>query len=68
MPSVVQFADSKYKAGVTDKVHPTRRDMVHEFAALLREDVQGLFDAGTSYVQLDGPSYLTHLMDEGRRQ
>ncbi|MGZ9174483.1 MAG: hypothetical protein ACXW52_23075, partial [Candidatus Binatia bacterium] len=29
---------------------------------------QGLFDAGTSYVQLDGPSYLTHLMDEGRRQ
>ena len=63
-----QFADSKYKAGVTDKVYPTRRDMVQEFAALLREEVQGLFDAGTSYVQLDGPSYLTHLMDEGRRQ
>ena len=68
VPSVVQFADSKYKAGVTDKVYPTRRDMVQEFAALLREEVQGLFDAGTSYVQLDGPSYLTHLMDEGRRQ
>jgi 5-methyltetrahydropteroyltriglutamate--homocysteine methyltransferase len=68
VPSVVQFADSKYKAGVTDKVYPTRRDMVQEFAALLREEAQGLFDAGTSYVQLDGPSYLTHLMDEGRRQ
>jgi 5-methyltetrahydropteroyltriglutamate--homocysteine methyltransferase len=67
VPSVVQFADSKYKAGVTDKVYPTRRAMVQEFAALLGEEVQGLFDAGASYVQLDGPSYLTHLMDEGRR-
>jgi 5-methyltetrahydropteroyltriglutamate--homocysteine methyltransferase len=68
VPSVVQFADSKYKPGVTDKVYPTRRAMVQEFAALLREDVQSLIDAGTSYVQLDGPSYLTHLMDERRRE
>jgi 5-methyltetrahydropteroyltriglutamate--homocysteine methyltransferase len=68
VPSVVQFADSKYKPGVTDKVYPTRRAMVQEFAALLREDVQSLIDAGTTYVQLDGPSYLTHLMDERRRE
>jgi len=68
VPSVVQFADSKYKVGVTDKVYPTRRAMVQDFAALLREDVQRLLDAGTSYVQLDGPSYLTHLMDERRRE
>ncbi len=68
VPSVVQFADSKYKPGVTDKVYPSRRAMVQEFAVLLREEVQGLIDAGTSYVQLDGPSYLTHLMDERRRE
>ncbi len=68
VPSVVQFADSKYKPGVTDKIYPTRRAMVQDFSALLRDEVQGLLDTGTSYVQLDGPSYLTHLMDERRRQ
>jgi 5-methyltetrahydropteroyltriglutamate--homocysteine methyltransferase len=68
VPSVVQFADSKYKPGVTDKVYPTRRAMVQDFATLLGEEVQGLIDGGTAYVQLDGPSYLTHLMDERRRR
>jgi len=68
LPSTVQFADSKFKPGVTDKVYPSRRAMVQDFAALLGEEVQGSIDAGTSYVQLDGPSYLTHLMDERRRE
>ena len=68
VPSAVQFADSKYKPGVTDKIYPTRRAMVQDFAALLRDEVQGLFDAGAHYIQLDGPSYLTHLMDELRRE
>ena len=68
VPSVAQFADSKYKPGVTDRVYPTRRAMVQDFARLLRDEVQELFDGGAAYVQLDGPSYLTHLMDERRRQ
>ena len=68
MPSAAQFADSKYKPGVTDKAYPTRRAMVQDFATLLRDEVQALIDSGTSYVQLDGPSYLTHLMDERRRE
>jgi len=68
VPSVVQFADSKFKPGVTDKVYPTRRVMVQEFATLLGQEVQGLIDCGAAYVQLDGPSYLTHLMDERRRE
>ena len=68
LPSVVQFADSKYKPGITDKVYPTHRAMVQEFAGLLGEEAQGLIHAGVTYVQLDGPSYLTHLMDERRRE
>jgi 5-methyltetrahydropteroyltriglutamate--homocysteine methyltransferase len=68
IPSVVQFADSKFKPGVTDQAYPTRRAMVQDFAGLLRDEVQGLFDGGATYVQLDGPSYLTHLMDERRRE
>jgi 5-methyltetrahydropteroyltriglutamate--homocysteine methyltransferase len=68
VPSVVQFADSKYKPGVTDKVYLTRRAMIQEFSSLLGEEVQILLDCGTKYIQLDGPSYLTHLMDERRRQ
>jgi len=67
VPSVAQVADSKYKPGVTDKVYPTRRAMVQDFARFTREEVQALIDAGTAYVQLDGPSYLTHLMDKRRR-
>jgi 5-methyltetrahydropteroyltriglutamate--homocysteine methyltransferase len=68
VPSVVQFADSKYEPGVSDRAYPTRRAMVQDFARLLRDEIQTLFDAGATYVQLDGPSYLTHLMDERRRQ
>lgn len=68
VPSVVQFADSKYKPGLTDKVYLTRRAMIQEFSSLLGEEVQRLLDCGTKYIQLDGPSYLTHLMDERRRQ
>ena len=67
VPSVAQVADSKYKPGVTDKVYPTRHAMVQDFARFTHEEVQALIDAGTAYVQLDGPSYLTHLMDERRR-
>jgi 5-methyltetrahydropteroyltriglutamate--homocysteine methyltransferase len=68
VPSVVQFADSKFKPGVTDKAYPTRRAMVQDFAQLLRDEAQSVVDAGANYVQLDGPSYLTHLMDERWRQ
>jgi 5-methyltetrahydropteroyltriglutamate--homocysteine methyltransferase len=68
LPSVAQFADSKYRPGVTDKVYPTRRAMVQDFAALLGAEAQTLIDLGTAYLQLDGPSYLTHLMDERRRE
>ena len=68
VPSVVQWATSKYKPGITDKVYPTRRAMVQDFAAITGEEIQALIDEGASYVQLDGPSYLTQLMDSSRRQ
>jgi 5-methyltetrahydropteroyltriglutamate--homocysteine methyltransferase len=68
VPSTVQFADSKYKPGITDKFYPTRRAMVQDFALLLGDEAQRLIDIGATYVQLDGPSYLTHLMDERCRQ
>ena len=58
VPSTVQFAESKYKRGITDKVYPSRRAMVKEFALLLGTEAQRLFDRGAAYVQLDGPSYL----------
>ena len=68
VPSTVQFAESKYKRGITDKVYPSPRAMVKEFALLLGTEAQRLFYRGATYVQLDGPSYLTQLMDERRRQ
>jgi 5-methyltetrahydropteroyltriglutamate--homocysteine methyltransferase len=68
IPSTVQFSDNKYKTGVTDKFYASRRAMIQDFALFLREEVQRLLDIGTTYVQIDGPSYLTRLMDEQRRQ
>lgn len=68
IPSTVQFSDNKYKAGITDKFYPSRRAMIQDFASFLCEEVQRLIDIGTTYVQIDGPSYLTRLMDEQRRQ
>ena len=38
VPSVAQFADSKFKPGATDRAYPTRRAMVQDFAALLRDE------------------------------
>jgi 5-methyltetrahydropteroyltriglutamate--homocysteine methyltransferase len=68
IPSVAQWATNKYKPGITDKVYSNRRAMVLDFAAITRQEVQAVMDAGASYVQLDGPSYLTSLMDSRRRQ
>jgi 5-methyltetrahydropteroyltriglutamate--homocysteine methyltransferase len=68
VPSTVQFSDNKYKTGITDKFYASRRAMIQDFALFIREEVQRLIDIGTTYVQIDGPSYLTRLMDEQRRQ
>ena len=66
-PAAMQHAIMRYRPGVTDKFYPTVHDMLQDVAAIMREEVQALFDEGASYVQLDAPSY-SNFFDRKRRE
>lgn len=66
-PAATQHAISRYKPGVTDQIYPTIHDMLQEVAVIMRDEVQALIAEGTSYVQLDAPSYST-FFDPNRRE
>jgi 5-methyltetrahydropteroyltriglutamate--homocysteine methyltransferase len=66
-PAAMQHAIMRYRAGVTDKFYPTVHDMLQDVAAIMRGEVQALFDEGASYVQLDAPSY-SNFFDRNRRE
>jgi 5-methyltetrahydropteroyltriglutamate--homocysteine methyltransferase len=65
-PAAMQHAIMRYRPGVTDKFYPTVHDMLQDVAAIMRNEVQALFDEGASYVQLDAPSY-SNFFDRNRR-
>jgi 5-methyltetrahydropteroyltriglutamate--homocysteine methyltransferase len=64
MPS--QLAAVGYKPGVTDQAHPTRAELLADFVALIRREVEGLVAAGVPYVQMDAPFY-TYYADPAMR-
>src|SRR5688572_26272912 len=64
MPS--QLAAVGYKPGVTDKAYPTRAELLADFTALIRREVEALVEAGVPYVQMDAPFY-TYYADPAMR-
>jgi 5-methyltetrahydropteroyltriglutamate--homocysteine methyltransferase len=64
MPS--QLAAVGYKPGVTDQAYPTRAELLADFVALIRREVEGLVAAGVPYVQMDAPFY-TYYADPAMR-
>jgi 5-methyltetrahydropteroyltriglutamate--homocysteine methyltransferase len=66
-PAAMQHAIMRYRPGVSDKFYPTLHDMLQDVAAIMRQEVQALFDEGASYVQLDAPSY-SNFFDQNRRE
>jgi len=66
-PAAMQHAIMRYRPGVSDKFYPTVHDMLQDVAAIMREEVQALIEEGTSYVQLDAPSY-SNFFDPTRRE
>jgi 5-methyltetrahydropteroyltriglutamate--homocysteine methyltransferase len=66
-PAAMQHAIMRYRPGVTDRFYPTVGDMLQDVAAIMREEVQALFDEGAAYVQLDAPSY-SNFFDRNRRE
>ncbi|HLN86711.1 MAG TPA: cobalamin-independent methionine synthase II family protein, partial [Candidatus Limnocylindrales bacterium] len=65
-PAAMQHAIMRYRPGVSDQFYPTVHDMLQDVAAIMRDEVQALFDEGAAYVQLDAPSYA-NFFDQSRR-
>jgi 5-methyltetrahydropteroyltriglutamate--homocysteine methyltransferase len=62
LPAASNFLIASYKPGLTDKIYPTRADLLQDIAAMIRAEVAALVAEGVAYVQLDAP-YYSHYVD-----
>jgi len=67
LPALSNFLVSSYKAGVTDRVYPTRGELLADLVAIVRDEIEWLAGQGVPYVQLDAP-YYSHYLDRGARE
>jgi methionine synthase II (cobalamin-independent) len=67
LPAPSNFLMSSYKAGVTDRVYPTRGELLADLVAIVRDEIEWLAGEGVAYVQLDAP-YYSHYLDHGARE
>jgi 5-methyltetrahydropteroyltriglutamate--homocysteine methyltransferase len=51
---------------VTREVYPTKEDLAEDVVAVLKEEVQGLHDAGAEFIQLDEPVLTELVFTQGR--
>lgn len=61
LPSATQFPAIAYKAGVTDRVYPTRSDLLSEITAIVGKEMRLLADAEIPYLQIDAPRYSYYI-------
>jgi 5-methyltetrahydropteroyltriglutamate--homocysteine methyltransferase len=57
VPSANQFPALGFMPGVTDKVYPTRSDLLWAIAAIIKDEITALADEGVPYIQIDAPRY-----------
>jgi 5-methyltetrahydropteroyltriglutamate--homocysteine methyltransferase len=67
VPAPSNFMITSYKPGVTDRVYPTRADLLHDLVDIVRDEVGWLAAEGVRYIQLDGP-YYSHYLDTRARE
>jgi 5-methyltetrahydropteroyltriglutamate--homocysteine methyltransferase len=53
MPSPASAARGSYKAGLTDRVYPTRAELLADLVLIYQDEMRKLADDGVAYVQLD---------------
>ncbi len=61
IPTPSSFLLVSYKPDLTDRFYPTRADMVHELALIVRREIAALVADGVPYIQLDAPYYTSYL-------
>ena len=67
VPSAVQFPTLGFKSGVTDKVYPTRSDLLKALVGIIGSEITALADEGVPYIQIDAPRY-SYFVDPKWRQ
>lgn len=68
LPSPTQLWIQWFQPGVTDKVYADRGELLHDIAAIVRDEINSLSDEGPSCVQLDATSYIDYVDAEGRQK
>ena len=67
IPSAVQFPTLGFKPGVTDKVYPTRSDLLWDLVDIIKSEITAMAEEGVTYIQIDAPRY-SYFVDPKWRQ
>jgi 5-methyltetrahydropteroyltriglutamate--homocysteine methyltransferase len=67
LPAASYMVARGYKPGITDRVYPTRNDLLRDVVAIIRNEMQALLAEGVPYIQLDNPHYPDYI-DQDRRE
>jgi 5-methyltetrahydropteroyltriglutamate--homocysteine methyltransferase len=67
MPSPSIFILASYRPGITDRVYPTRADLLADLVPIVRNEIGALIAEGVPYIQLDAPQY-TYYVDPQVRE
>jgi 5-methyltetrahydropteroyltriglutamate--homocysteine methyltransferase len=63
MPGALSSTGQLFKAGVTDKVYPTRRDLAMDIVPMMQKEIAALQEEGCAYIQLDSLHYVERVAD-----
>ena len=67
VPTPNQFPTISYQAGVTDRVYPTRSDLLTDLVGIIKAEVAALAEDRVPYIQVDAPRY-SYYVDPRWRQ
>ncbi|HEY2596230.1 MAG TPA: cobalamin-independent methionine synthase II family protein, partial [Chloroflexota bacterium] len=68
MPAATYVVTRGYKPGVTDKVYPSRVDVLRDAARIIGDELAALSAEGVPYLQLDNPHYPDYISDDRRAE
>jgi 5-methyltetrahydropteroyltriglutamate--homocysteine methyltransferase len=66
LPAASYIVARGWKPGITDKVYPTRWDLMQAVVRILKAEVDGLQAAGVPYIQIDNPHWPDYIPEDRR--
>ena len=64
MPGAMSSTGQLFKAGVTDKVYPTRQALAYDIVPMMQKEIAALQEEGCAYIQLDSLHYVERVADK----